>query len=385
MLLNAINPYQNLSLTSYLFKSDGVNSENKEMKLDLQEQNLNPLDYISKNSYASEFGFRIDEKGFFDKDLNKSAYLPESYSLNIKSIRSIVKELIKQDENLTASKVDLPYILNSYYNVLKSINSEFKEGNNTYLNRDYISNLKQGFSTENGDFLGSINRIYENQNDLNENLYQNTFLNTHMLDNKIFSFHFDKSINNTSSNEVIKPYLSNTGAVTKSGLLLNFVYQDIKNKNEEDFNFFMKPVSLDLKAHQNFYNILNGKQDVEDFIRQNNQEKMSFDLYLYVNGVDKKNVSRDKLSVFFQQYVNYEKSMNLKEFANSSSIFKIYLDEVKQDFTQWQKDYKRQSDDLELLDSINRERNYSDKMFLEQRYKQAGINKIIKSYFSVMI
>lgn len=47
--------------------------------------------------------------------------------------------------------------------------------------------------------------------------------------------------------------------------------------------------------------------DIKDYIKQQNEQKMSFDLYLYVNGVDKKTASQDKLSVFFQQYVNYQK------------------------------------------------------------------------------
>ncbi len=37
-------------------------------------------------------------KKVFDKDLNKIANIPESYDINIKSVRSIAKELAKQDE-----------------------------------------------------------------------------------------------------------------------------------------------------------------------------------------------------------------------------------------------------------------------------------------------
>lgn len=59
---------------------------------------------------------------------------------------------------------------------------------------------------------------------------------------------------------------------------------------------------------------------------------MSFDLYLYINGVDKKTSTQDKLSVFFQQYINYQKDMDLREFANSSSIFQIYIDQNRNDF-----------------------------------------------------
>lgn len=60
-------------------------------------------------------------------------------------------------------------------------------------------------------------------------------------------------------------------------------------------------------------------------------KKMSFDLYLYINGVDKNKHSRQTICIF-QQYINYQKDMDLREFANSSSIFQIYIDQNRNDF-----------------------------------------------------
>ncbi|MCE7206258.1 hypothetical protein LZW38_07500 [Campylobacter coli] len=388
MTINSANPYQNLALSNPLQNSQALNliKDKKGSNLEENENNLENLNYIfNTTSYASEFSFRIDEKGFFEKDLNKIANIPESYNINIKSVRNIAKELTRQDSTLNYNKIDLPYLLNSYYSSLKSVNLEFSENDNANLSRDMISKFATGFSTENGEFLGKISRIYNNQEELNSALNKTLSLNTLMLDNKITNFHFDRALNNTSSNEILKPYLTKNAEVSKSGLLMNFIYHDIKTQNDNELNFFMKPASLDLNAHTNFQKILRGEMDIKDYIKQQNEQKMSFDLYLYVNGVDKKTASQDKLSVFFQQYVNYQKDMDLREFANSSSIFQIYIDENHSEFNSLKEEYQSQNKDLEKLDNANNMRSSSIENFLDRRQKQANLNKILNSYLSVLL
>nr|EHF7935351.1 hypothetical protein [Campylobacter coli] len=377
MTINSANPYQNLALSNPLQNSQALNliKDKKGSNLEENENNLENLNYIfNTTSYASEFSFRIDEKGFFEKDLNKIANIPESYNINIKSVRNIAKELTRQDATLNYNKIDLPYLLNSYYSSLKSVNLEFSENDNANLSRDMISKFATGFSTENGEFLGKISRIYNNQEELNSALNKTLSLNTLTLDNKITNFHFDRALNNTSSNEILKPYLTKNAEVSKSGLLMNFIYHDIKTQNDNELNFFMKPASLDLNAHTNFQKILRGEMDIKDYIKQQNEQKMSFDLYLYVNGVDKKTASQDKLSVFFQQYVNYQKDMDLREFANSSSIFQIYIDENHSEFNSLKEEYQSQNKDLEKLDNANNMRSSSIENFLDRRQKQANLN-----------
>ncbi|EAH4592139.1 hypothetical protein FW481_01740 [Campylobacter coli] len=388
MTINSANPYQNLALSNPLQNSQALNliKDKKGSNLEENENDLENLNYIfNTTSYASEFSFRIDEKGFFEKDLNKIANIPESYNINIKSVRNIAKELTRQDATLNYNKIDLPYLLNSYYSSLKSVNLEFSENDNANLSRDMISKFATGFSTENGEFLGKISRIYNNQEELNSALNKTLSLNTLMLDNKITNFHFDRALNNTSSNEILKPYLTKNAEVSKSGLLMNFIYHDIKTQNDNELNFFMKPASLDLNAHTNFQKILRGEMDIKDYIKQQNEQKMSFDLYLYVNGVDKKTASQDKLSVFFQQYVNYQKDMDLREFANSSSIFQIYIDENHSEFNSLKEEYQSQNKDLEKLDNANNMRSSSIENFLDRRQKQANLNKILNSYLSVLL
>ncbi|MBF7044190.1 hypothetical protein IY888_04480, partial [Campylobacter volucris] len=83
-----INPYQNFANSSF------AKLENLEPKKDTANnvaqndftKSKENFDNDYKITYASEFGFRIDEKGFFEKDLNKSAKIPLDYDINIKSI-----------------------------------------------------------------------------------------------------------------------------------------------------------------------------------------------------------------------------------------------------------------------------------------------------------
>ncbi|EAI1331228.1 hypothetical protein I9R53_07030, partial [Campylobacter jejuni] len=94
---------------------------------------------------------------------------------------------------------------------------------------------------------------------------------------------------------------------------------------------------------------------------------------------------QDKLSVFFQQYINYQKDMDLREFANSSSIFQIYIDQNRNDFDALKKQYQNQSQDTQRLEEANQLRSSSIENFLDRRQKQANINKILNSYMSVMV
>lgn len=383
MTINSVNPYQNLALFGSLQNTTSDLSEKSDVASLQNELHVPSLD-LSENTYASEFGFRIDERGFFSKDLNRIANLPESYSINVKSIRSIVREFMKQEEGHDHSKMDLPYMLNLYHSSLKSLNSEFQTGDNEDLHRSVIAKFARGYSTNNGEFLGKVNRIYQNQDELNKAKAQNMSLNTLMLDNKIIDFGFDEALKNTSNNEILKPYLTDQGMVSKSGLLMNFIYQDLKNRNENQLKFFMEPVNLDLNSHKDLYKILDGRESIEDFLRQDNEQRMSFDLYLYVNGVDKNTTSQDKLSVFFQQYVNYDKDLDLREFVNSSSIFELYMKKVEQEFSEMKKDYEAQSRDKERLENASLRRDSSIETFLNRRRKQAGLSKILSSYMNIM-
>ncbi|MBX1885467.1 hypothetical protein [Campylobacter peloridis] len=380
MFINSnVNPYQNFA--NYPFaKTENVEQkkENTNVKLELAETKNQNIDY--KITYASEFGFRIDEQGFFEKDLNKSAKIPLDYAINVKSVREISKQLIKLDENLNYNKIDLPRLLNTYHNTLKTINPQFQSNDNDFLSKAQISELNQGYSYN---YEGKILKIYTNTKELQEAKENNKNLNTLMLDNKIGDFAFTWSIENTASNPIIKPYINKQGEVSKSGLLLNYIYNDIKAQNHNKNNFFLSPIELDFSSNLNFQKLINGELDPKDFVDDNNKEKMSFDLYLYINGVDKNTTSEDKLSVFFQQYINYQHSINMQEFANSSSIYSLYSEKTIKDLEEIKTQFN-QKETASKLEELNAQKEKLDIQFLENRKRQASINKILHSYLNAM-
>ncbi|ACM64789.2 hypothetical protein [Campylobacter lari] len=380
MFVNSnVNPYQNFA--NYLFAKTGHAEEKKEntnIKSDLLDIKGSNLDYEA--SYASEFGFRINEQGFFEKDLNKTAALPLDYDINIKSIREISKQLIKLDENLNYNKIDLPRLLNTYHNTLKTINHEFQKSDNNFLNKAQISELNQGYSYT---YEGKILKVYENAKSLQNAKETNKNLNTLMLDNKIVDFAFNASIENTASNPIIRPYLNQQGEVSKSGLLLNYIYHDLKEQNNQKTSFFLSPIELDMSSNVNFQKLMRGQMSMQDYLSESNKEKMSFDLYLYINGVDKNNTTEDKLSVFFQQYINYQHSINMQEFANSSSIYSLYSEQISKDFEALKKEFNQNDSNIDL-EKINTQKELLDTQFLENRKRQASINKILHSYLNAM-
>ncbi|MCR6578509.1 hypothetical protein CINS5955_03520 [Campylobacter insulaenigrae] len=383
MFINSnISPYQNFSTYPFT-KSEKIESKKEDTNITQNDFiNSKPQHNIDnhKTTYASEFGFRIDERGFFEKDLNKNAKIPLDYDINIKSIREISKQLTKLDENLNYNKIDLPKLLNSYHNTLKTINPEFQSDNNLYLNKSQILKLNQGYSY---DYDGKILKVYENSKNLSDAKNINKNLNILMLDNKIGDFAFKFSIENTSNNSVIKPYLNKNAEVSKSGLFLNYIYHDIKEQNDQKANFFLSPIELDFSSNMKFQKLMNGELEIDEYINESNKEKMSFDLYLYINGVDKNTTSEDKLSVFFQQYINYQHSINMQEFANSSSIYGLYVEQLNKDFENLKSDFNTKSENINL-EKINSQKINLDTQFLEHRKRQASINKILHSYLNAM-
>lgn len=332
-----------------------------------------------RQTYKSEFGFRTDEQGIFEKELNKAANLPQSYDINIKSVQSIAKELAAQGER---AQNDIPQLLNRYFSVLRAVESEFGTNDNANLSRNEITELNQGFSTQNGRFDSEIIRVYNNAGELRQARLDNKNLNPLGLDNKITDFGFNTSITNTADNEFIKPYLTKNGEVSKAGLLMNFIYEDIKSAGGSNL-LLVDALSLNFTSHEDFYSMLDDENSLRNFVNESNKESMSFDLYLYVNGINKEIISDKTLLAFYQQYLSYEKSVNMEEFIRSSSTYQLYMQILMGQFNSIKQDFATQNDS-EALAVANEMRLKSLENFTTGRKKQADLNTIIKAYKSVM-
>lgn len=328
-------------------------------------------------SFMSEFGFRINERGIFDKEFNKAANLPESYEINIKSVQSIAKVLA--DDESSASKLDMPELISRYFSTLRSVEGEFASADNASLSRGEIASLNQGFSTQSGEFDGIINRIYADTAQLKQARIDNKNLNPLGLDNKIIDFSFNSAIKNTANNEFIKPYINKSGEVSKSGLLMNFIYENAKKPSM----LFVDALNLNLADHQKFYQMLDDENSLKNFISEQNKGGMSFDFYLYTQGINKEAISDERLLAAYQQYLTSVKKANIDNFANQSSIYQLYTQILMGKFNTMQSDYDTQSKS-EVLALANEMRTKSAEGFAQARQRQASRETIIKSYKSIM-
>lgn len=328
-------------------------------------------------SFMSEFGFRINERGIFDKEFNKAANLPESYEINIKSVQSIAKVLA--NDKSSASKLDMPELISRYFSTLRSVEGEFASADNASLSRGEIASLNQGFSTQSGEFDGIINRIYADTAQLKQARIDNKNLNPLGLDNKIIDFSFNSAIKNTANNEFIKPYINKSGEVSKSGLLMNFIYENAKKPSM----LFVDALNLNLADHQKFYQMLDDENSLKNFISEQNKGGMSFDFYLYTQGINKEAISDERLLAAYQQYLTSVKKANIDNFANQSSIYQLYTQILMGKFNTMQSDYDTQSKS-EVLALANEMRTKSAEGFAQARQRQASRETIIKSYKSIM-
>ena len=328
-------------------------------------------------SFMSEFGFRINERGIFDKEFNKAANLPESYEINVKSVQSIAKVLANDESS--ASKLDMPELISRYFSTLRSVEGEFASADNASLSRGEIASLNQGFSTQSGEFDGIINRIYADTAQLKQARIDNKNLNPLGLDNKIIDFSFNSAIKNTANNEFIKPYINKSGEVSKSGLLMNFIYENAKKPSM----LFVDALNLSFADHQKFYQMLDDENSLKNFISEQNKGGMSFDFYLYTQGINKEAISDERLLAAYQQYLTSVKKANIDNFANQSSIYQLYTQILMGKFNTMQSDYDTQSKS-EVLALANEMRTKSAEGFAQARQRQASRETIIKSYKSIM-
>lgn len=328
-------------------------------------------------SFMSEFGFRINERGIFDKEFNKAANLPESYEINIKSVQSIAKVLANDESS--ASKLDIPELISRYFSTLRSVEGEFASADNASLSRGEIASLNQGFSTQSGEFDGIINRIYADTAQLKQARIDNKNLNPLGLDNKIIDFSFNSAIKNTANNEFIKPYINKSGEVSKSGLLMNFIYENAKKPSM----LFVDALNLSFADHQKFYQMLDDENSLKNFISEQNKGGMSFDFYLYTQGINKEAISDERLLAAYQQYLTSVKKANIDNFASQSSIYQLYTQILMGKFNTMQSDYDTQSKS-EVLALANEMRTKSAEGFAQARQRQASRETIIKSYKSIM-
>lgn len=368
----------NFSSTSGILAQPNYDNTSSRAALSSAQQSTFSTSYAQNfsQSYPTEFGFRMNERGVLDTSFNRAANIPQSYEINVRSLQAISKELSTQGNQ--ATQIDMPQLVNRYYSTLRAVESEFSTADNAFMSRAERDGLNQGFSTQTGEFDSDISRVYAGRMQLNQAKIDNKNFNTLGLNNEIIDFGFDNVLSN---GDFIKPYLNQNGDISKSGLLMNFAYTDTKGSGTN--LLFLDAMNLSFASHQQFYEMMGDEGSFRSFINAQNTQTQSFDLYLYMNGVDKTKISDDKLLTLYQRYLGEAKSANMEQFMRTSSVYQLYTQALLGQFNQVQSDIAAQSDG-EMVGAANELRLKSLESFANSRKKQANLETIIKSYKSVM-
>lgn len=368
----------NFSSTSGILVRPDYDNTSSRAELNSAQQSNFSTSYAQNfsQSYPTEFGFRMNERGVLDTSFNRAANIPQSYEINVRSLQAISKELSTQGNQ--ATQIDMPQLVNRYYSTLRAVESEFSTADNAFMSRAEREGLNQGFSTQTGEFDSDISRVYAGRMQLNQAKIDNKNFNTLGLNNEIIDFGFDNVLSN---GDFIKPYLNQNGDISKSGLLMNFAYTDTKGSGTN--LLFLDAMNLSFASHQQFYEMMGDEGSFRSFINAQNTQTQSFDLYLYMNGVDKTKISDDKLLTLYQRYLGEAKSANMEQFMRTSSVYQLYTQALLGQFNQVQNDIAAQSDG-EMVGVANELRLKSLESFANSRKKQANLETIIKSYKSVM-
>lgn len=368
----------NFSSTSGILTQPNYDNTSSRAALNSAQQSSFSTSYAQNfsQSYPTEFGFRMNERGVLDSSFNRVANIPQSYEINVRSLQAISKELSTQGNQ--ATQIDMPQLVNRYYSTLRAVESEFSTADNAFMSRAERDGLNQGFSTQTGEFDSDISRVYAGRMQLNQAKIDNKNFNTLGLNNEIIDFGFDNVLSN---GDFIKPYLNQNGDISKSGLLMNFAYTDTKGSGTN--LLFLDAMNLSFASHQQFYEMMGDEGSFRSFINAQNTQTQSFDLYLYMNGVDKTKISDDKLLTLYQRYLGEAKSANMEQFMRTSSVYQLYTQALLGQFNQVQSDIAVQSDG-EAMGAANELRLKSLESFANSRKKQANLETIIKSYKSVM-
>lgn len=368
----------NFSSTSGILAQPNYDNTSSRAALSSAQQSTFSTSYAQNfsQSYPTEFGFRMNERGVLDTSFNRAANIPQSYEINVRSLQAISKELSTQGNQ--ATQIDMPQLVNRYYSTLRAVESEFSTADNAFMSRAERDGLNQGFSTQTGEFDSDISRVYAGRMQLNQAKIDNKNFNTLGLNNEIIDFGFDNVLSN---GDFIKPYLNQNGDISKSGLLMNFAYTDTKGSGTN--LLFLDAMNLSFASHQQFYEMMGDEGSFRSFINAQNTQTQSFDLYLYMNGVDKTKISDDKLLTLYQRYLGEAKSANMEQFMHTSSVYQLYTQALLGQFNQVQSDIAAQSDG-EMVGAANELRLKSLESFANSRKKQANLETIIKSYKSVM-
>lgn len=248
----------------------------------------------------TEFGYRMDSEGFFTKDFNKAAGIPEDFKIHVDSAKELVATLtspsplaLPEPYNGMAvyRSVDIAQTMGNAYQLLSAISGNLFDSHGQYFSDEQLESLPKGFATRDGRMDSVIAGIYQTQEelDLAWQASSHSLLSLIGLREGIIETFIDPQRNTIEWDN--ENYQDTEGNLSKAGVLMKFL-----NSHAWDDSLLVadKTALGELQeqsrnqSYQNisdYYDIVEGKMSLSDYLVGKTDEKSYFLYFLLQQGI----------------------------------------------------------------------------------------------------
>ena len=254
----------------------------------------------AEQTTQTEFGYRIDSEGFFTKDFNKAAGIPEDFKIHVDSAKELVATLTSPSPLALPEpyngmslyhSVDVAKTFGNAYQLLSVISGNLFDSHEQYFNNEQLESLPKGFATRDGRMDSAITGIYQTQEelDLAWQASSHSLLSLIGLREGIIETFIDPQRNMIEWDN--ENYQDAEGNLSKAGVLMKFL-----NSHAWDDSLLVadKTELGELQeqsrnqSHQNisdYYDIVEGKMSLSDYLADKTDEKSYFLYFLLQQGI----------------------------------------------------------------------------------------------------
>lgn len=254
----------------------------------------------TEQTTQTEFGYRIDSEGFFTKDFNKAAGIPEDFKIHVDSAKELVATLtspsplaLPEPYNGMAvyRSVDVAKTLGNAYQVLSAISGDLFDSHEQYFSNEQLESLPKGFATRDGRMDSVITGIYQTQEelDLAWQASSHSLLSLIGLREGMIETFIDPQRNTTEWDN--ENYQDAEGNLSKAGVLMKFLnshaWDDSLLVAEKTALGELQEQSRN-QSYQNisdYYDIVEGKMSLSDYLAGKTDEKSYFLYFLLQQGI----------------------------------------------------------------------------------------------------
>lgn len=254
----------------------------------------------AEQTTQTEFGYRIDSEGFFTKDFNKAAGIPEDFRIHVDSAKELVATLtspsplaLPEPYNGMAvyHSVDIAQTMGNAYQLLSAISGNLLDSHEQYFSNEQLESLPKGFATRNGRMDSSITGIYQTQEelDLAWQTSSHSLLSLLGLREGIIETFIEPQRNTIEWNH--KNYQDAEGNLSKAGVLMKFL-----NSHAWDNSLLVaektalgeleeKNRAQTAQNISNYYDIVEGKMSLSNYLAGKTDRESYFLYFLLQQGI----------------------------------------------------------------------------------------------------